>query len=78
MLRYAVLGLIVLTATNALAQQASPPNGAPAASSSQAPGAPPQAVIAMEEPQPATTGPTRSGTKSAGPSGPTAPTSSPR
>jgi hypothetical protein len=54
MLRHAVLGLICLASGAALAQQAPPPDGAPAgaASSSPAPASPPKAVISMEEPLP--------------------------
>jgi hypothetical protein len=47
MLRYAVLGLFAFAASSALAQQASPPDQAPAAAVE-----PAKAVVAMEEPQP--------------------------
>jgi hypothetical protein len=47
MLRYAVLGLIGLVASSALAQQAPPQTGTPAASTQ-----PSKAVVAMEEPLP--------------------------
>jgi hypothetical protein len=52
MLRYAVLGLIGLAATNVLAQQAPPPDAAPAASSAPVPAPPAKAVVPMEEPRP--------------------------
>jgi hypothetical protein len=51
MLRYAVLGMIGLVASNALAQQA-PQAEAPAASSSPASVQPSKAVVSMEEPLP--------------------------
>jgi hypothetical protein len=51
MIRYAVLGLIGLVSSAALAQQAPPPDGAPAPSSP-ASVEPSKAVISMEEPLP--------------------------
>jgi hypothetical protein len=52
MLRYAVLGLIGFVTGAALAQQAPPPEGTPAASASSASIEPAKAVVAMEEPLP--------------------------
>jgi hypothetical protein len=52
MLRYAVLGLIGFVSGAALAQEAPPPEGAPAASSSPASVQPSKAVVPMEEPRP--------------------------
>jgi hypothetical protein len=52
MLRYAVLGMIVLVASNALAQQAPPPEAAPVPSSSPAAVQASKAVVSMEEPLP--------------------------
>ena len=53
MLRYAVLGLISLVASNAWAQQTpQPPDGTPASSSSPSSVKPSKAVVVMEEPLP--------------------------
>jgi hypothetical protein len=51
MLRYAIMGVLGLVASNAWAQQAPPPAGVPAPASPPA-STPPKAVVPMEEPQP--------------------------